>query len=58
MSLYLGNSGKLRFILNGVVYHSNLFSTIPIINGATLLSSDNYTLKDVNGLYLTVEESE
>lgn len=54
MSLYLGNSEKLKIYLDGVLYSLNLFSSTPIINGIMLRSSDNYILKDSHGLYLTV----
>jgi hypothetical protein len=56
MALYLGNSEKLKFNLSGAVYNLNLFSTTPITNGVRLLSSDNYILKDSNGIYLTTKE--
>lgn len=58
MALYIGSSDKRKVILNGVVYNFNLFTTIPITNFIKLLSSDNYILKDSEGLYLTVEEDE
>jgi hypothetical protein len=58
MGLYLGNSERQKIILNGVVYRLNLYTPAPIINFIQLLSSDNYVLKDINGLYLTVEEDE
>ena len=58
MGLYLGNSEKLKVNLNNVIYRFNLFSENPITNGIRLLSSDNYTLKDSNGLYLTVKDGE
>lgn len=54
MSLYLGNSKKLKINLNNIIYRFKLFSENPITNGIRLLSSDNYTLKDSNGLYLTI----
>jgi hypothetical protein len=57
MALYLG-SDKLKINLNGVAYCINLFSETPITNGIRLLSSENYILKDSNGLYLTVKEAE
>jgi hypothetical protein len=53
MGLYLGNSGTRKVILNGAVYRLNLYTKIPITNGMILLSSDDYTLKDSNGNYLT-----
>ena len=58
MALYLGSSDKLKIILNGVIYYLNLYSTKPITNGIRLLSNDNYILKDSNGIYITVKESE
>lgn len=58
MSLYLGNSKKLKVNLNNVLYRFMLFSKNPITNGIRLLSSDNYTLKDSNGLYLTIKDGD
>lgn len=58
MALYLGSSEELKVNLNGVVCCLNLSTSTPITNFISLLSSDNYTLKDSNGLYLTVEEDE
>lgn len=57
MALYLGGD-KLKINLDGVVYRLNLISQIPILNGIKLLTSENYILKDSNGLYLTAKESE
>lgn len=56
MALYLGSSDQQKIILDGVVYRFNLYSSTPITNHIRLLSSDNYILKDSNGLYLTVKE--
>lgn len=58
MALYLGSSDKQKIVLDGNTYFMNLFSKILITNGDILLSSDNYILKDSNGLFLTVKESE
>jgi hypothetical protein len=58
MALYLGNSEKLKININNAIYYLNLFSTTPITNGVRLLSSENYILKDSNGLYLTSKESD
>ena len=58
MSLYLGNSEKLKVNLNNAIYSFKSFSENPITNGIRLLSSDNYTLKDFNGIYLTVKEGD
>ena len=53
MDLHLGNSQKLKIVLDGVVYSINLFSALSTIEEAILLSSDNCLLKDFNGLYLS-----
>ena len=58
MSLYLGNSEKLKVNLNNIIYRFKLFSENPITNGIRLLSSDNYILKDSNGLYLTIKDGD
>lgn len=57
MALYLGNQ-KVRLNLNGIAYKLNIFSMSSNIKGPVLLSSDNYILKDSNGLYLTFKEGE
>ena len=51
MVLYLG-SEKRKIVLNGDVYCLNLFSKTIITNNNVLLSSDGYSLKDADGLYL------
>lgn len=51
MALYLGND-KIKINLNGAVYHMNLFSATPTTNSIGLLSSDNYILTDINGVYI------
>lgn len=58
MALYLGNSNKIKINIDGKAYRLNLFSIIPITNGIRLMSSENFILKDSNGLYLTAKESE
>lgn len=56
MALYLGNDEiKRKVISNNIIYSFKLFTEIIMTNGVRLLSSDNYTLKDSNGLYLTVK---
>jgi hypothetical protein len=55
MALYLGDY-KIKVNIGGITYDFNMFSTIT--NGAKLLSSDSYILKDCNGLYLTSNEGE
>ena len=57
MGLYLG-SEKLKISLGSLASCLNLYTTTIIVNGIALLSSENYTLKDKNGLYLTAKESE
>lgn len=58
MSLYLGNSEKLKIRINNVVYILNLFSEVPITNFAKILSLEGFMLKDSNGVFLTVEEDD
>jgi hypothetical protein len=58
MALYLGNSEKVKIYINNILYSIQLFSETPIFNGVRLLSSENYILKDSNGIYLTVKEDE
>ena len=54
MALYLGGK-KVKMMLNGKSYHPKFYTTTLILNGAMLLSADNYTLKDKNGLILTAQ---
>ena len=58
MALYLGESERLKIVINNVVYKLNLYSSEHITNNARLLSSDNLILLDANGVYLTVKESD
>ena len=51
MALYLGEN-RVKINLDRNVYYLNLVSTISIIDYVGLLSSDNYILKDSNGIYL------
>ena len=57
MALYLG-SKKQKITATNFKCTLNLFSSITVTNGIRLLSFDNYILKDSNGLYLTIKESE
>ena len=57
MALYLGEN-KLKIYLDGIAYDLKFIPETFIVYGIKLLSSDNYTLRDVNGLYLTSKESE
>ena len=51
MALYLG-CDKVKINLDGIVRHLNLYTVVSTIVDNVLLSSDNYILKDTNGLYL------
>ena len=53
MALYLGNS-KVKVNINGVAYRFNLYADPPITNGLRLLTSEDFVIKDVNGVYITV----
>ena len=57
MALYLGNN-KIKINLDNILYKLNLYSETLITNGIILLSSDNYMLKDLNGLYITAKKED
>ena len=57
MALYLDND-KVKINFDGATYRFNLVVVTPSIVGVKLLSSDDYILKDSNGLYLTSKEDE
>jgi hypothetical protein len=57
MALYFGGS-KRKIYLNNILFNLNIYSSMPIIIGILLKSSNDYILKDSNGLYLTAKESE
>ena len=57
MALYFG-SNKQKLSSNDSLFRMNFYTTTTVVNGIALLSSDNYMLKDKNGLYLTAKESE
>lgn len=58
MALYLGNSGKVKVQTLRGVYHFIISSASNILSKIILKSSDNYILKDSNGVYLTAKEDE
>ena len=62
MGLHLGSSENLRInaIVGALISTVNLIipSSTPIVNGIKILSSDNFILKDSNGVYLTAKEDE
>ena len=55
MAIYVGGI-KCNLISGGNVCNLNIYSPTPITNGIRLLSSDDYILKDISGLYLTATE--
>lgn len=57
MALYLGNN-KIKINFNGTICCLHISEKAPTITGIKLLTSDNYVLKDLNGLYLTAKEGE
>ena len=57
MALYLGDK-KVKINMDGIVCFLNLISDEHFLNKLMLFSHDNYMLKDANGIYLTVKESE
>lgn len=55
MAIYIGGT-KCKLRINGVACNLNIPTSIPITNGIRLLSSDGFTLKDANNLYMTATE--
>ncbi len=58
MALYIGSSEKKKIYLDGALRRLNIFSSNLITNGIKLLSSDDYILKDSNGVYLTSKKED
>ena len=58
MAIYLGSSEKLQISLDDIKCYLGLYADPPITNGDRLLSVEENILKDANGLYVTVKESE
>lgn len=52
MAVY-ANGSRQGMILGGFTCDMELYCHKPITNGARLISSDNYILKDTSRLYLT-----
>ena len=53
MALYLGSHGNCKVMLNGIRYILNPSKIISTESEKiALLSSDNYLLQDINGIYL------
>ena len=57
MGLFIGGT-KYKLIVGGNVCNLDVYTPTPITNGIRLLSSDDFILKDINNLYLTVKEDE
>lgn len=57
MALYLGGD-KVKINLNNVQYYLNLYSALSEIEDMLLGSFDDYLLKELNGLYLTIKDGE
>jgi hypothetical protein len=57
MAIYIGGQ-KFKLIVGGDICDMQIYSPTPITNGVRLLSSDDYTLKDINGLYLTTKKED
>jgi hypothetical protein len=56
MGLYLGGGEKLKLNIGNTIYNLIIPATTSMLNDIILLSSDNYILKDFNGVYLTTRE--
>ena len=54
MALYLGRD-KININLDGIRHHLNLYTTMSIAEDIESLSSDNYTLKDIDDDITTKE---
>lgn len=55
MALYLGKE-KVKICLGGVICRLSIPSNNKNENGITLMSSDNYVLKDSDGVLLLAKE--
>lgn len=56
MAIYLGSGQKVKLNFGNSVCSLIIPSATPVLNEVKLLSSDNYILKDSNGIYLTAKE--
>lgn len=55
MAFYVGNE-KEKIRINGILYDMQFYSSlIEVFEGIKLISSDNYTLLDSTGTYLTAK---
>ena len=58
MALYLGGSEKIKISHDNTLIRFNIFTETPITNGVLLLTSDEFIIKDSDGIYMTAKESE
>lgn len=56
MGLRLGTSEKIKISKGGSLIRLDIYTIKPITNGVRLLSSEDYTLKDSRGIYITTKE--
>ena len=56
MGLYLGGGEKLKLNIGNTICNLIIPTTITTLNDIMLLSSNNYILKDSNGVYLIAKE--
>ena len=57
MAIYLGEN-KYKIYINKMLYNFDIHTSTPITNAIRLLSSDNFTLKDRNGVFITVKKED
>ena len=57
MALYLGSSEKLQINFDNTIHRLNIYHSTSSAEGARLLTSDGYTLKDSNNAVLIAEEN-
>lgn len=57
MAIYVGGQ-KHKFILDGRVFGFNIPIPTSITENIKLFSSENYILKDMNDVYLTLEKED
>ena len=58
MTIYIGNSDKLKINVNGSFCSLIIPPTLPTVVNNRLLSSDNYILQDSAGVYLVEKEND
>jgi hypothetical protein len=57
MGIHIGSSEKLKISASkSGIFRLNIPSLAPVVNGVMLRTTDNYILKDSNGMYITAKE--